>query len=337
MILPIYPYVGGAPPVIASLSISLGDPLGGDTVVITGTGFTGATAVTFGGTNAASYVVDGPTQITAVTPAKSAATVTVLVTNPYGTSTTGPSFKFWDPSVLLPMVFWDAGQPAISSPGGGPSLWAPRYLDATLAAAETWTGHLGQTSAASCPGVSGGGPSFDRTTVADYLYASNNASAIKNAVELRDVLGGGASDCAILMVFAPGSIASTGVSADPNEGVVSDTARYAGVHFGGASSNQVFFYWYDNAIKSAQTTLSPVAATHRILCKRASGLLSVAVDGGSWVSGDTTGNMGGSGTLLVGKAASGSTGVLKALAFLNRAPTSQEKADFEAWSLVRHP
>jgi hypothetical protein len=54
-------------------------------VIITGTGFTGATTVTFGGTLAA-ITVNGPTQITATSPTHAAGTVDVLVTTPAGTS-----------------------------------------------------------------------------------------------------------------------------------------------------------------------------------------------------------------------------------------------------------
>jgi hypothetical protein len=54
-------------------------------VVITGTNFTGATAVTFGGTNAFSFVVNSPTQITAVP--NNAATGTIAVVTPGGTAT----------------------------------------------------------------------------------------------------------------------------------------------------------------------------------------------------------------------------------------------------------
>ncbi|MBK8143748.1 MAG: hypothetical protein IPK62_01490 [Bacteroidetes bacterium] len=54
-------------------------------VVITGTNFTGATAVTFGGTNALSFVINSPTQITAIP--NNAATGTIAVTTPGGTAT----------------------------------------------------------------------------------------------------------------------------------------------------------------------------------------------------------------------------------------------------------
>ncbi|WP_235855744.1 gliding motility-associated C-terminal domain-containing protein [Flagellimonas aequoris] len=52
------------PPVIDSFTPTSGEP--GDTVVITGTYFDNATDVTFGGTSAASFTVDSPTQISAV-------------------------------------------------------------------------------------------------------------------------------------------------------------------------------------------------------------------------------------------------------------------------------
>ncbi|MES4892199.1 IPT/TIG domain-containing protein [Streptomyces sp. NPDC096012] len=65
------------PPVVSSVSPAQGPVSGGTTVVITGTGLTGATAVRFGSANAASYTVNSADQITAVTPAGSTGPVPV--------------------------------------------------------------------------------------------------------------------------------------------------------------------------------------------------------------------------------------------------------------------
>src|SRR5204863_148042 len=56
---------------------------GGTVVVITGTHFTGATTVKFGGIDAATYTVDSDTQITATAPSGSGI-VDVRVTIPVG-------------------------------------------------------------------------------------------------------------------------------------------------------------------------------------------------------------------------------------------------------------
>ena len=74
------------PPVIALVLPATGPPSGGTIVTITGVGFSGATAVTFGGTPAASFNVDSDVQITATTPAHALGPVDVLVTTPAGTS-----------------------------------------------------------------------------------------------------------------------------------------------------------------------------------------------------------------------------------------------------------
>ena len=60
---------------------------------LTGTNFTGATAVKFGVTNASSFTVNSATSITAVSPA-GAGTVDVTVTTPGGTSATSASDQF---------------------------------------------------------------------------------------------------------------------------------------------------------------------------------------------------------------------------------------------------
>ena len=75
------------PPTISSVSPNTGNPAGGTIVVITGTGFTGASIVTFG-TNAPSFVVVSDTQITATTPPHAGGAVAVSVTTTPGSSQT---------------------------------------------------------------------------------------------------------------------------------------------------------------------------------------------------------------------------------------------------------
>jgi hypothetical protein len=76
-------------PAVTSVSPSSGSTAGGDSITVAGTNFTGATAVKFGATDAASFVVDSDIQITATTPAGSAGAVHTTVTTPGGTSSTG--------------------------------------------------------------------------------------------------------------------------------------------------------------------------------------------------------------------------------------------------------
>jgi hypothetical protein len=68
-----------------------GTKLGQTPVTITGTNFTGATAVTFGGKPATAVVVVNATTITALTPANNPGTVDVTVTTPGGTSAPLPN------------------------------------------------------------------------------------------------------------------------------------------------------------------------------------------------------------------------------------------------------
>ncbi|MXV16037.1 IPT/TIG domain-containing protein [Hufsiella ginkgonis] len=67
----------------------------GTTVTITGTNFTGATAVTFGGVHASSFVVNSATSISAVVGAGASGAVSVVT--PAGTATRNSGFFFYDP------------------------------------------------------------------------------------------------------------------------------------------------------------------------------------------------------------------------------------------------
>ena len=88
------PNSGG--PTVSSFSPASGRV--GDTVVITGTGFSGVTDVKFGGVSAVTYTVDSTTQITATVPS-SALTGSISVTASSGTGASSAGF-----TVLTPII-----------------------------------------------------------------------------------------------------------------------------------------------------------------------------------------------------------------------------------------
>jgi hypothetical protein len=85
-------------------------------VTLTGTNFTGATGVTFGGTAATVFNVVNATTITCTTPARSAGSVNVLVTTPGGTSVASMQFTYAAPPPLPTLT---SLTPATGSTAGG--------------------------------------------------------------------------------------------------------------------------------------------------------------------------------------------------------------------------
>jgi hypothetical protein len=88
-----YTYVSPAA-AVTSVNPNTGPTTGGTAVTITGSNFTGASAVRFGSTNATSFMVIGPTQISAISPAGSLGAVNVTVTTPAGASAISPADQF---------------------------------------------------------------------------------------------------------------------------------------------------------------------------------------------------------------------------------------------------
>jgi choice-of-anchor C domain-containing protein len=84
----------GSAPAVSKVSPSSGPGTGGTAVTITGTGLTGASAVTFGGLPAASVSVKSSTSLQAVAPAGLSGTVDVQVINPAGVSAVVKADKF---------------------------------------------------------------------------------------------------------------------------------------------------------------------------------------------------------------------------------------------------
>ena len=80
-------------PTVTGVSPNTGPQAGGTSVTITGTNFSGTTAVRFGAINATEFTVNSPTMITAKSPAGFGA-VDVTVVTPGGTSATSSADRF---------------------------------------------------------------------------------------------------------------------------------------------------------------------------------------------------------------------------------------------------
>ena len=111
-------YTYAAVPIVTGISPASGPVAGGTSVTITGTGFTGTTAVKFGSTAASSYTVNNATSIIATSPAGSAGTVDITVTTPGGTS--GTSSADYYTYAAVPTV--TGISPAAGATGGGTSV-----------------------------------------------------------------------------------------------------------------------------------------------------------------------------------------------------------------------
>ncbi|MFF2325105.1 MULTISPECIES: IPT/TIG domain-containing protein [unclassified Streptomyces] len=116
-----------AVPVLGSVTPSQGPLAGGNSVTLSGTGFTGTTSVLFGANAASSFAVVSANQLTAVAPTGGAGPVAVTVTTPGGTS--GPSvFYYYLGAPVLSSVIAGAGQVA---GGNSVTLTGANLLQAT--------------------------------------------------------------------------------------------------------------------------------------------------------------------------------------------------------------
>ncbi|OBT44743.1 hypothetical protein VE00_05310 [Pseudogymnoascus sp. WSF 3629] len=118
---PTYTYTPAPTPIITQVTPASGPVSGGNTVVVTGSNFDGATAVTFGGNAASSFTVISPTRINAVAPPGTAGTASVVVTTPAGAS---PGFNYTylaspAPTAVFPTTGVTAGGDSVAITGTG--------------------------------------------------------------------------------------------------------------------------------------------------------------------------------------------------------------------------
>ncbi len=99
-----YTYSVAAAPTLTSVSPVSGPTTGGTLVTLTGTNFTGATGVTFGGVAGTGLTVVNATTITVTTPAGTAGAVAVAVSTGGGTATLAASYTYTAPAPTLTAV-----------------------------------------------------------------------------------------------------------------------------------------------------------------------------------------------------------------------------------------
>jgi hypothetical protein len=207
-------YTYGDLPVVTSLSPTTGPIAGGTVVTITGTGFTGATSVTFGGTPAAVTAVTATT-ITVTAPAHTAGTVDVLVTTPSGTSANTAADNF----------IYTSGPTVTSiSPKAGP-------VEGGTLVTITGSGFTGATS------VTFGGTSVTPTVVNDTTITATSPARAAGTVDVLVVtpLGTSANTAADDFVYGGGPII-TSISPTNGPQAGGNTVTITGTGFTGATS-----------------------------------------------------------------------------------------------------
>jgi alpha-tubulin suppressor-like RCC1 family protein len=111
------------PPTLTRVKANKGPADGGTSLTISGSNFSGATAVDFGSSPASSFTVNSASSITAESPAASSGTVDISVTTPSGTSaiSTRDHFKFESPTItaVSPNAGPIAGGTSVTVTGSG--------------------------------------------------------------------------------------------------------------------------------------------------------------------------------------------------------------------------
>jgi hypothetical protein len=132
-----------AGPQVTGIAPTSGSEAGGDTIIITGSGFTGATDVSFDSTPASAFTVDSDTQITATSPAGTGIAVDITVTTPAGTSPPSRAgvFTYITPGPLVtgisPTMGSSAGGDTVTITGSGFTGATSVGFDVTSAAGMT--------------------------------------------------------------------------------------------------------------------------------------------------------------------------------------------------------
>lgn len=333
---PVPGYQSISPPTISAVNYSQGDPRGGgQSIVITGTNFLSASAVTFLGTSA-SYVIDSAIQITATLPAHAAGTGNIQVTNPAGSATI--AFEYWNASSLASATAWWDSFPGPAGPwpntGGSQSITLTRpAIGGGLDGVSTGAGAGGYSSCAFAGGNSGSGVGRWKSVAGDLAKViAEQGSGLTGSVgwvlhkpsSSGTVASSGAPylDKAMLGTSAGGyyilSINQSGMSA----------ATYDGT--------------YEAAIKACTLGAgnAGVGAWHMTVHLLTTSVTQVSVDGSALASASITQNLPQSsgGDIQIGADYSGTTqypGEIMAFGYAKASCTDAEVTKLRKWAMQR--
>ncbi len=200
-------------PVVTSFDPTSG-PVGAS-VTVTGTGFTGATSVSFGAIAATSYTVDSDTQITAVVPS-GFAHAPIKVTNPVGSGKSSTNFTVTSGSTSAPTV--TSFDPTSGPVGTSVTVTGSGFTGATSV-------RFGNVAATSF--------TVDSDTQVTAVVPGGFASAI---IKVTTPDGIGKSATSFTVTSAPPPSAPTITSFDPTSGPVGTSVTVTGTGFTGATS-----------------------------------------------------------------------------------------------------
>ena len=168
-------------PTLYTISPTSGPINGGTSVDIYGSGFSnGAGAsdvnyVMFGSTQATSVTFISDSEITAISPAEAAGTVSVAVTTPYGTTTSSSSSQFTYAAVIstAPTTSF------LASPSSGPAPLTVQFTDTSTNSPTSWNWNFGDGSSSSIQNPSHTYQGAGTYTVS--LTTNNNGGSSNNA------------------------------------------------------------------------------------------------------------------------------------------------------------
>jgi hypothetical protein len=247
-------------PTVTAINPSAGPISGGTTVVITGSNFTNATGISFGGVPATSFSVNSDTQITAIAPAGSAGVVDVTVSNPFSTSATSSAdqFTYEAPPTVTGL-----------NPISGPTSGGTTVII-------TGTNFIGTT------GVSFGGVAATSFTV----NSSTQITAITPAhaaatIDVTVTTAGGTSGLSSYdrFTFVAGQPVVTGLSPTSGSSVGGTSVVITGINFTGATT-----IWFGNVQATSFTVNSDTQIT-ATTPEQAPGVVDVTVTTAGGTSG----------------------------------------------------
>ncbi len=330
-----------AAPVLTSIDLDLGDTLGGESRILTGSGFTGATAIT----HASVFVVDNDGQITATMDPHAAGAQTIAVTTPGGTSNT-VAYEYWDPSVpAIPTRFFDSPDYALD--GSSIGVWAKRFGPVTPSPFDTVIS-LRATNSGVSPDVDGEGvPDFVRANGDILRMFENGGAHILTWNELLDDTS--TNDAMIVAVLDIDDISSSSGTSYMGDGITQDGNTRGHLLLSKSSAPAVLrWFWYEGALKSIEVTLGAASGRLVALLRRStSGTTDwqLSVDGGvTWTArggaGVTAGSTAGSTEVSAGENHYDTKfdGRIRAIGYYkNYGFSGTDAGKFAKWANARHP